>query len=442
MVQTKNDALFLLRSRKYEHVGTAFAVLTAASYLVQFFNRILGGYASYRIVITFALILLLYSKGKFVFTKAIGKAVYWLPFLFYMGCHVVKLFNISFAMDFYTYFICIMFIAAAGNEPAIFQKALKIVIAFALFYAASVWVQLLLPSVYNIYLSLLQPDIAFKIKGFRSSGGSLTGFTTNPGFAAGHMISGLIAFIALYLSKRLKKKAIHIAEVVLMFSGLIMTGKRGPLLSFVFASLVCYLLISDKKKRFWVINVMLFSVVFIIPLLFIFSGPLSSIPVFARVMETINGIMNGEDITNGRSKLYAYAVQKFIENPIFGIGWGQFKVMVVGAVTFETELDVHNIYLQLLCETGIVGAVAAITPMIVFLVMTIKLVLKSRKLNIPLFSADKQVLLYSLGYQLFFLTYGITGNPFYDYNYTIMYFIALAISAVCSARFKMLGIDR
>ena len=48
--------------------------------------------------------------------------------------------------------------------------------------------------------------------------------------------------------------------------------------------------------------------------------------------------------------------------------------------------------------------------------------------------------LYAAGYQLFFVLYGFTGNPLYDYNYAIMYFVSCAMTAAISAEMRKVTI--
>ena len=98
------------------------------------------------------------------------------------------------------------------------------------------------------------------------------------------------------------------------------------------------------------------------------------IPVFDRIFQSLEAMLSGEDVSNNRSRLYAFAWQLARENPIFGIGWNQYRKATVGTVTVLNELDVHNIYLQMLCETGIVGLISVVVPMLVFFFATYKAV--------------------------------------------------------------------
>ena len=65
-------------------------------------------------------------------------------------------------------------------------------------------------------------------------------------------------------------------------------------------------------------------------------------------------------------ELYAIAIDAFLKHPILGIGLDQFHTLIPQeflAVHGADVEDVHNIYLQFLCETGIVGAIMIITSL-------------------------------------------------------------------------------
>ena len=68
------------------------------------------------------------------------------------------------------------------------------------------------------------------------------------------------------------------------------------------------------------------------------------------------------DLSHGRFSLWKKGMSLFSENPVFGIGWMQFRQ------TDGTSEDyVHNTYIQWLCETGIVGFVLIIVPILIML---------------------------------------------------------------------------
>ena len=74
----------------------------------------------------------------------------------------------------------------------------------------------------------------------------------------------------------------------------------------------------------------------------------------------------GEDISTGRFDLYEIAYKAFSQSPIFGIGAGLFKEVT------HAYTDVHNAYLQVLCEQGIIGLILFIFPLLNILIDSIQ----------------------------------------------------------------------
>jgi putative inorganic carbon (HCO3(-)) transporter len=56
--------------------------------------------------------------------------------------------------------------------------------------------------------------------------------------------------------------------------------------------------------------------------------------------------------------LWSTAWDEFMHSPVFGVGWGNFLAPYGGDIPFLPGLgEPHNLYLQLLAETGLVGLV-------------------------------------------------------------------------------------
>lgn len=172
---------------------------------------------------------------------------------------------------------------------------------------------------------------------------------------------------------------------------------------------------------------MLLSLIMIFLLIFIVKRTYFGKLLFSRIIETYHIFVTGGDITSKRIPLYKHALRLFIQNPIHGIGWGNYKKTVVGTVTMYTEMQVHNIYLQLLCETGIIGSFFILLPMIMTYFYSIRTMCKiSKKRNEYSYKWIFAVI-YSVYVQTFFLLYGLTGNPLYDYSFLTMYFLAYGL---------------
>lgn len=93
---------------------------------------------------------------------------------------------------------------------------------------------------------------------------------------------------------------------------------------------------------------------------------------------------------------------------------------------FSKELDLtydtHNVYLQVLCECGIIGLCIYIFAII----SSIYPCIRKYKTSIKTADYDKKSL-NELGQflQLFFILYSMSGNPLYDYSFFVFFFIGI-----------------
>ena len=125
-------------------------------------------------------------------------------------------------------------------------------------------------------------------------------------------------------------------------------------------------------------------------------------------------------LTSGRFYLWKNAWQLFLKSPVFGIGWSSFSENVVTTVN-----NVHNCYLQFLCETGIVGFAAIVLPMFITLAGSIKwLKLWVRKIKEKEFLSGNAIVV-STGMQLFFLMLYLMDPVFYKGYYHMILIILI-----------------
>jgi len=299
---------------------------------------------------------------------------------------------------------------------------LRIIIFIGVVHGFGVVIQWIVPSIHRILVAFLPSamESAALVAPTR-------GFTVNSGFAAMFICVGIIALWALIYSGN-KFNIKHKLLMVLLVVGLLLTGKRAHPVFLAISMLVCYFLPLrgvKKMKRYWIAFVLFVSIILAFLVL---KDSLVNIPFFASVVESIDGLLLGEDITSGRNRLIAWAWVRFAENPMFGIGWGDYRATVPGNVTFVTELDTHNIYIQLLCETGLIGFVCFIIPMLTFWFKAKYAFCRCARKESQVSGMWKEVNYFSFVFQTLFLLYGFTGNPLYDPNWVIIYMVCCGIT--------------
>jgi O-antigen ligase len=133
-----------------------------------------------------------------------------------------------------------------------------------------------------------------------------------------------------------------------MFASLaiVLTQSRGGLLAYVgILFLAACMLPQTRTARLrWVAVMVLFSV----------SGWLLAGSIFQR----LSGVDSFTEVT--RLAIWAGAGLLFAGNPVLGVGYGNFKTALASAIAVPDGLmlDAHNLYLELLAETGIIGLAA------------------------------------------------------------------------------------
>ena len=121
--------------------------------------------------------------------------------------------------------------------------------------------------------------------------------------------------------------------------------------------------------------------------------------------------------------MWAYAKDMFLDRPLFGYGVGSYNIYCNNMGYFSGALHAHNIYIQMLAETGIVGFMLFMVAFISSLLKTVEITRKTMMTSNN--STLKVIILFSLYMQLFFLLYGFSGNPLYNFTQLFVYFIGI-----------------
>ena len=189
---------------------------------------------------------------------------------------------------------------------------------------------------------------------------------------------------------------------------LVMTGRRGETLAAFIALLIYFYFSAQKNKRTKRVLVIVFGLATTAFIIYTLWPVLKEMPILARYSQTVSNIRNDQDITSSRVIIYGLAFKAFLEHPVFGVGWQCFYQYLPD---YFDLLNVHNIYLQLLCETGVVGAAFILAPFLALLCKSIRLLnYYSSEYND---SDGKRICLFSIIMQVFFLLCGMLDNPLF-----------------------------
>ena len=203
---------------------------------------------------------------------------------------------------------------------------------------------------------------------------------------------------------------------IIFIISILLTGKRAHIIFLLATIVMAYYIYLSNRQRSRIIKMLALLVGMIVVGYLIFLY----VPALAVFIQRFGDAAESGDVTLGRTTFWTLAIEEFKKHPIFGIGWGEFQKIN------PRGWHAHNIYVQILCETGIVGFSLCLIWFLYFLVTTTSIFLKERKRIIVVSEKNEKWIITSFCIQAFFLLYGITGNPIYDKEMFIPYFVACA----------------
>lgn len=306
------------------------------------------------------------------------------------------------------YFFSVIFLISL-IDCKIYSKLLKILMFFSLIYVVGVYFFMLFPDKYSVM---------YNIWGYWPTGtnngmsGFHAGFANHYSENAMYIIPCLFICISKFLTEYRKKKIIYLFGIIVSGFALIATAKRAHVLFGAIAFMIAYYFFDRRKKmsRFFKLLVVIVTVFAILNILSLF------VPTINMLFERFANIGVDQE-SNTRFKMWKLAIDNFKKSPLFGIGWFgykyQYNIMLFDPLRRAERygyLNSHNVYLQLLCETGILGFGLIIWGGINIFKETFNLLDEEiiDGYNI------KEILFFSLIMQLFFWLYSLTGNCLYD----------------------------
>lgn len=179
----------------------------------------------------------------------------------------------------------------------------------------------------------------------------------------------------LAFKKNLRFKWLYYSFTLLSIVGMLFENRKSELLAAFIGCCFCYraqMNLSTTKERASTRGKLIFIAAIAIAFL-IYLGSTGYLDRYLIFFERLNSnyhSTNKIDVTSGRTYLWALAFSLFRKEPVFGIGWSHFQYYLP---SYLGHLDnVHNNYIQLLCETGLLGFVLIVTPMVRLLIFTVK----------------------------------------------------------------------
>jgi len=300
------------------------------------------------------------------------------------------------------------------------ENCLRCLLFFSIIHSVCTLFLFVFPDLFKIIVFPVLPnEISVEITWFMVHD-LYSGITDQIARNAFYITVGIAIIAGNFISKYKKYSIFSILLICMLILTLLLTGKRSHTLSNIIAFIFMVGAFA-KMQRKKVVTKILFSItgITLLSLVIILIVPMVGTP-FVRLITSYNE----GNIIGDRSELYAFAVQLFTQKPIFG--WG------VGAFSLFQNIGTHNVYLQMLCENGIVGAILFILILISNLLVTLKVIKIYSNLNNSLYD---RYLCFSIYMQIFYILYCMSGNPFNDGFILIVYMIAMSIPYAMSGNF-------
>lgn len=289
-----------------------------------------------------------------------------------------------------------------------YELGFTMILAFSVLHMGFTLFQYLMPDAFHGFINpLLSEETRYWISYYLERGfySGITDQVLKNGF---FVTIGIGAVFCSAITAAKKRTAIFFfAMFILFIAALFLTGKRGLLLASA-AGLTAVGLFSPtiRLKPGMIVRRILPALLILALVVFLFF-PEASI-IFEKF--TIN------DISSGRFIIYGRAYDMFLEKPFFGWGAGVYY-NIYGR-------GIHNLYLQLLTENGLIGFFIAGSAIVFNLKQVIRNIRDERAFPA---SGSGKVLLFSLYLQIIFIVHGLTENAMNDSFVFLSYLIAASV---------------
>ena len=323
---------------------------------------------------------------------------------------------------------CVLYLLSAKIDNRNFDTVIKIFIRVGLFMALFITICSLFPRVYSSYIVplLAKTEMEDVISSYEKGYGvTIGGSAIYPSFII--CVGVFFCFADLLYGSKYRKRIVNTIYLAIFFLGLFITGRRGTPIALALSMVLVYLITTPKnaKKILKRTGLLIAIVVIFIVLINILvrNGYLTRYVSSAQLLIGNNIDINVINrLTSSRLFLSIEAWKLFLSSPIIGVGWGTFALHVSTKV-----FNVHNCWLQFLCETGIIGFTCLSVP-IVGLFLNSRKKLKRVIKNTHAISTQKNVFFVTTGVQLYLLVM-ITIEPMFYRDYYHMLFVILILLA-------------
>ncbi len=356
--------------------------------------------------------------------------VLWFSFLIYVTVTALVLNNKD-ANALLISLWCFSSLLIVAFDAVFYERLIGIFNIVIFIFVLSMYINLIIPNLMTGPLNFLLLDAAKETIAKEVSAGVYSGLFAEKLAAAYGASLGFVFAYSQYLKK---SKVKYLILSLFYIMAIFLTGKRTAVLIPI-AVMIISIIVNKRDSRIFKRAgkyLIILFVLFIISVIFI--------PQVQGMLDKLFTTMfsdTSDDVTSNRaSLLWPMAQDMFKEHPIIGNGLCSYNSYVNSLGTFDNSVisswisNAHNIFLQLLAETGIIGGVLIFSLFLFLLVHTFMLY---RRIKDP---DHKQLCLISLGMQCVFLLVGSTENSFYVTGELLTYLVAFGIYIALERKYR------
>lgn len=219
---------------------------------------------------------------------------------------------------------------------------------------------------------------------------------------------------------------------LILFVAMVIVNRRGELLGTFLAILLIYFIskkdIIIRKIRIRRLASVVFGLFAVLITMFQFGLFDKYINSFINIFGS-STLQSIDEVATGRIVLWLRAINLFESSSsyLIGIGWNQFKANNFMLSIVGNPMNVHNDYLQWLCETGVIGFTLIFFLTIIIWVKTIKRCRYTFNIKNKVNCESKCYALISCGIQTFFVFMHLIDPVFYKLLFWPLYSYSLVM---------------
>lgn len=311
--------------------------------------------------------------------------------------------------------------------PRYLYPATHMLAGFGAVHAIATFFFFLFPQAYSMMIRYYGKAPVGTANGLNGYHAGITSHYSSNGAMLVIFVFAVTAFLIadILYQKHLNRRILMWALAVAAMLALLMTTKRAHFLFGVLSIIFVYYLIRPNK--IFSTSVKLLAVGALIAVFLVILVP--NVPILNDMYIRFTRV-GADNQSHARLTLANLAIRLFKEHPILGIGWSgyiyAFNSMLYNGNGPET-MNAHNVYLQLLCERGVVGLAVYVFIILKNIVSAAVTFVQREQRKIPY--EGMVMLLFSLMFQFFFIVHAVTENPLYD---TLFFYYPISLGMAYS----------